>query len=986
MAYSQSRDQKPTDRPTLSVDDVPGDLDEDPSGYKKKERVFMIGKVISHYKILEEVGRGGMGVVYKAEDTKLGRPVAIKLLSLGRNASKDQTNRFIREARAAASVSHPNIATVFELGEIGDPSTHSLQAFIAMEFIEGKTLEKFLPEGSLTIDQIRDIAEQVGRGLKSAHDRGIIHRDIKPSNVILSTEGVAKILDFGLAKLPDDTTFSQTGMVAGSVAYMSPEQVRGEKLDHRTDIWSFGVLIFQLLSGRAPFRGDHAPAMMYSILNEPPADIRKLVPGLPNDLAEICGECLQKEKGDRPPSMNDILLQMGVREKGPSGVQMHRVHHVLQSRRTLAGTLILLFGIVGSVYLFTSASAIDLSPNDYVLITAISNTTGDSVFSSSVTEAIRVSLRQSRRFSILPGDRIPPALQRMGLPENDPIDEETGLLLARREGIRAVLATSISRLGTKYVLAGRIIDVGTGEPAALVRQEVAGIEDVLSGIDRLSEDVREALGESISEISETTKPLAQVTTSSLEALEQYSRGDALERQGRYEEAAILKGRAVELDSMFTMAVSDLSYIHRKLGNDSLALAFHRRVLPLIDRVTEPERYLILALYYGPSFELDFRMAYQSVQQLVVRYPHSAEGLATLGHLAMFAGDFEQAIDADARCLALDSVYRGTVLNNMGFAYSFAGKASEALECYRQSKRIRPGYLTIDLYMARAWWLSGQFDSTQGRLKAIAAYADPRSSINVLLHLASYYHFRGQLENARKACLEGLRVSRSLGRRGDESWFLYLSGEVAIEQGRRGEYLDKLRDAMEKSQQPFIEYVFAGASLARRGFSVEANHALRRLNALESGDPYFTKRKGEFRAFVEAELALSDGSFREALEKFQSVQKIHAGDPLYFLAQRGAAECLFGLSDSSWAGVSQSILDRRAEIVTGLIPTIRASGYWITDLWPDLQARTGVRLLESGDTDNAVVSLSQALEIWRDSDAGFERATRARVALARLKGR
>jgi len=558
----------------------------------------MIGQTISHYRILEKIGEGGMGVVYKAEDTKLHRPVAVKFLPLGTSSTQEQTNRFIREARAAASLSHPNIATVFELNEVVGPSTHASQAFIAMEFIDGKTLEKFVPSRELSTDQIRTIAEQVGRGLQSAHDRGIIHRDIKPSNVIYSTEGVAKILDFGLAKLPQDTTLSQAGTVAGSVAYMSPEQVRGEKLDLRTDIWSYGVLLFQMLSGRLPFRGDRTPAMMYSIVNEPPADIRKLVPGIPEDLAEICEQCLQKERQDRPKSISQILLSLGVHESRSSSFLMHRVRHVLRNHRTLAGALILLFGVFGSIYLFTSAAAIDMSPNDYVLITQISNTTGDSLFNSSLTEAIRVSLRQSRRFSILPNDRIPPALERMGLPENSHVDEETGIVLARREGIRVVLSTSISRLGSKYVLTGRMIDAGTREVAALVRQEVTTIEDILAAVDRLSEDIREALGESLSEISQTTKPLAQVTTSSLEALELYSRGDILERQGKYEEAINIYGKAIRVAPKDEALYFNLARALCESGQKEKAI-----------------KALEIAISLDPEFEeaIELRNEYQNVQ-------------------------------------------------------------------------------------------------------------------------------------------------------------------------------------------------------------------------------------------------------------------------------------------------------------------------------------------------------------------------------------
>ncbi len=267
----------------------------------------MIGQTISHYKILEKLGEGGMGVVYKAEDTKLHRPVAVKFLPLGKTASKDQTDRFIHEARVAAGLSHPNIATVFELDEIEDTFTHTTQAFIAMEFVEGETLEEIVLQGPLPTDRVRDIGIQVAHGLLNAHQQGTIHRDIKPSNIIINKDGVVKLLDFGLAKLTQDTTIGEQRKIAGSAAYMSPEQAQGGKLDLRTDIWSVGVVLYQMLSGHLPFRGEHAPALMYSIVNEEPLSLKAFRPDVPDDLAAVCQQCLQKNPEKRPQSMQELL-------------------------------------------------------------------------------------------------------------------------------------------------------------------------------------------------------------------------------------------------------------------------------------------------------------------------------------------------------------------------------------------------------------------------------------------------------------------------------------------------------------------------------------------------------------------------------------------------------------------------------------------------------------------------------------------------------
>jgi len=946
----------------------------------------MIGQTISHYKILEKLGEGGMGVVYKAEDTKLHRPVALKFLPLKESPSKKESERLIKEAHAAARLNHPNIATIFELGEVQDPSTHTTQTFIVMEYVEGKTLSELIQERPLPIPTVRDIVGQIARGIHAAHLRGIVHRDIKPTNIIVANDGVAKMLDFGVAKLISESTVSEEGLIVGSVAYMSPEQVHSQPVDARGDVWSLGVVLFQMLTARLPFRGEHSPAIMYAITQEEPAPLQKLRPDVPDDLALLCRRCLQKDPANRPQSMKEFLHLLGAGETGIPYSGWFRFLYLPHRGRVLAFTLLLAVSLFGAWYVLISAPAIELSPRDYVLIADIENQTGDRLFDSSIKEAIKVSLRQSNRFNILPAERIYSTFQLMGLPEHSPVDELTGISLARRVGAPVVLAAGVARFGSKYVLTGKIIETGSGETVALLRQEVSSIEDILSGVDRLSEDIRESLGESLSEISQTSLPLIQVTTSSLEALELYSRGDIQERQGNYEEAAILKGRSVELDSLFTMAVSDLSYIHRKLGNDSLALVYHRRVLPLIDRVTEREKFYILSVYYGPSFELDFRRAYESLRQLVVRYPDSPEGLPTLGHLAMFAGDFSQSIEAGSRYLSLDSVYAGPVYNNMGFAFSLAGRPLEALEHFAKSKALRPTYATIDMYMARAWWSAGQFDSTETVFLRVLKLGDQSTRLQAHLNLASFYHFKGQFFAARQHCLEGLKLSRSLQKNKDESWFLYLLGELAYDLDNTDEYYRNMQETLKRSESPFLEYVFVGASFARKRYFHEAAGVLRSLSDLKSVDPYFMKRKNDYYNFVEGEYLLAKSSTTESLKRFRSIKKIHAGDPLFFLAQKRVSESLFQSSDSSWEDVSQSILNDRGEVVTGLFISLRSSGFWVTELWPDIHAETGLRLARFGRKEDALTHLRYANAIWKNADVIHENAKAVRSALTTIEGR
>ncbi|MFH1279478.1 MAG: protein kinase, partial [Candidatus Eisenbacteria bacterium] len=264
----------------------------------------MIGRTISHYKILEKLGEGGMGVVYKAEDTKLRRSVALKFLSPQSLIAKEQRTRLIREAQAAAILDHPNICTVYGVEE-ADGHT-----FISMAYIEGVTLTGRIQSGPLELNDVREIAVGVARGLGAAHEKGIVHRDLKSANIMVVPNGQAKIMDFGLAKLQGATKVTKTGMMVGTVSYMSPEQARGEGVDHRTDLWSLGVVVFEMLTGQLPFKGHYEQAVIYQILNEDPKPVAALRTGVPVGLAKIVSKCLEKDQSDRYQHSDHLVADL----------------------------------------------------------------------------------------------------------------------------------------------------------------------------------------------------------------------------------------------------------------------------------------------------------------------------------------------------------------------------------------------------------------------------------------------------------------------------------------------------------------------------------------------------------------------------------------------------------------------------------------------------------------------------------------------------
>ena len=306
----------------------------------------LIGQTVSHYKILEPLGAGGMGVVYKAQDLNLDRIVALKFLPPDLTRDFQAKERFINEARSASSFDHPNICTVYEIGEAEDG-----QSFIAMPWYEGETLKRRIERAPIAIEEATRIALQIVQGLSKTHQKGIIHRDVKPANIIVTTEGVAKILDFGLSKLRGQTVLTKEGSTVGTVAYMSPEQARGDPVDQRTDIWSIGVVLYEMLSGRRPFNGDYDQVVIYSILNQDPTAVTDLRHDVPPDLGAIVTKCLQKDPARRHQSAvelgHDLEHLLGTRES-----RRQTLGAAVNSRRrpltyTLSGlvVLVLLFGI-----------------------------------------------------------------------------------------------------------------------------------------------------------------------------------------------------------------------------------------------------------------------------------------------------------------------------------------------------------------------------------------------------------------------------------------------------------------------------------------------------------------------------------------------------------------------------------------------------------------------------------------------------------------
>ena len=930
----------------------------------------MIAETISHYRILAKLGQGGMGVVYKAEDTKLDRLVALKLLAPELTRDPEAKIRFVREAKAAAALNHPNIATIYEIDEADDIT------FIAMEFVAGVSLKQKLAAGPLAMAEALAITIQIATGLARAHSQGIVHRDIKPGNILLTSEGGVKIVDFGLAKLAGDTQLTRTGLILGTVAYMSPEQARGDEVTAQTDIWALGVIHYEMLTGRLPFRGENPQAQIYSILNRVPEPLTRLDEDIPEFQDQATRMALVKDPGSRFRSVQDFAgaLQdpttlvlsaevLSTQERLP--VPRHRMRLVFTRGYLITAGLLLAAVIALGYFALEKGGAHDFAERDWLLITEFQDLSDEGNLQSALREALTIDMQQSRHVNVFSGKRLTDALARMGREADEAITLELANELAIRETIPVVLTGSASKLGELFLVTAQLVDPQTGGALFAKRVEAENIQALLPALDELSLAIRERLGESLRSIRSNDQPLAMVTTASLPALRLFSDGNRAFLASDWDRAIALLGQAVVEDSTFAMAYAKLARIYFYNASTRDALGYSEMAYRWRERLTSRERFYIEGEHY--RYRAQYSEAINSLRTLLENYPDDLESRTNLAATYMFALRYEDALREMAK---LDPSYQSTwsYHHTLGNVYGGLGDYPAALREFELAKEVNPSQLRT--LMCIGWIHLCREDDALARaaLDSLAA-SSISSNISKDYLLARGLPGRGEFGRA----LAHLAVARSEAlNNNNQNQAAWTHVHAGLCHDRRREF-DLAVEAFESAVALWpgsFPLQYLGQARARLKLFEEAADAVRRLEELHRQEPTNSNRHAL--AKLRAEISYRQGDYPRAIELLQECLPtfMYNLDGRFMLGQAQMAAGDLAEAAASFAFV---IEHRYSTFHKGL-----------ASLWPLSHYHLGLVALEVGDAVEAERQFETILRIWAHADDGLPEVEDARQRLQVLR--